>query len=162
MTEGHGIADILSAYRTEGRVLPQEEIVAMLREIQGVLGWIPQGVREKAAEAAGVKSTTVDAIIRLYPSLKPAPYRHQITVCQGRNCGPNGGNALRQEVENMLRPDRDGISADRQFLVKSVSCMKKCRSGPNLEIDGEVFAAVRPGDGERIIREIMKKEGMKQ
>ncbi len=162
MTEEQGIGDILNEYGKRERPLPQEELVAMLRELQEVLGCIPQGVREKAAEAGGVKTTTVDAIVRLYPSLKQAPYRHRITVCQGRSCGPGGGNALRQEVEQVLRPDRDGISADGQFLVRSVACMKKCGTGPNLEIDGEVFSAVRPGDGERIIREIMKKEGIQQ
>lgn len=158
--EKREIGEILDYYRSEGGPLPQEEIVAMLREIQEAVGCVPQGVREEAARAAGVKPTTVDAIVKLYPSLKPASYRHRITVCQGRNCGPKGGSALREEIERLLRPDKDGISADGLFLLKTVSCMKRCRTAPNLEINGVVFPAVRPGDGERLIREIMKKEGV--
>lgn len=156
--ERRELGEILDQYRREGGPLPQEELVAMLREIQDALGCIPQGVRAEAARAAGVKETTVDAIVKLYPSLKAAAYRHQITVCQGRNCGPKGGNSVWREVCDLLQPDRDGISADGQFLVRTVACMKRCRTAPNVEIDGVVYPAVQAGEVKRRIEELMEKE----
>ena len=66
--ERRELGEILDQYRREGEPLPQEELVAMLREIQDALGCIPQGVRAEAARAAGVKETTVDDSVRLDPT----------------------------------------------------------------------------------------------
>lgn len=156
--ETEGIGAVLERWRSGGEPLPQEELVAMLREIQEVLGCIPEGVREAAAQAAGVKKTTVDAVVKLYPSLKAAPYRHCITVCRGGRCGPKGSGEVLEEFKRLLSVGKDGISQDGQFLVRTADCMKRCGTAPNVEIDGVNYPAVRPKDAERIIRNLRDKE----
>ena len=74
------IEEILKHYSGKG-TLPQEEIVEMLREIQETLGCIPDDVRERAAQAAQVKPSVVELIMKWYPSLKRAPYRHRNLGC---------------------------------------------------------------------------------
>lgn len=148
--ENSDIEEILEAYRGE-EALPQEEIVAMLREIQEKLGCIPWDAREAAAEAAGVKQSVIDTIIRLYPSLKPAPYRHRLIVCQGKSCGFKGGRAVLEAVYRELNPDKNGLSADGQFLVETTSCLKQCRTAPNLSLDGRIYTSVQAEDVKKII-----------
>ena len=95
------------------------------------------GVLAAAVETAGVKESTMRAILKRFPSLKTAPYRHEIVVCLGKNCGGRNMEVL-QELRRRLETGPDGISADGNVKVSTRSCLKSCRTAPNVMVDGKI------------------------
>lgn len=149
---GQALAEILSYYGSMTSPSSQENIVAMLREIQELYGCISNEHRQMAAEAAGVGRPVIDCIMKLYKTLKPAPYQHRITVCTGSAC-------LRQKkqekwLEDLKKelgikgkiPASGALSSDGRILLETRSCLKRCRTAPNVMVDGKL--AEQDGKGE--------------
>lgn len=136
------LQEIFDYYATLPDRASQEQIVAMLREVQAALGCVPVGAQQRAAQVAGVKESFVSAIVKRTPSLKTAPFRHCITVCTGQRCSPNGGSALLAALRRALAVDENGLSADGRVLLRTQNCLKQCRTAPNLLVDGAPVAGV--------------------
>ena len=102
--------EILDYYRGLPQRSSQETIVEMLRELQDVHGCISPDMLEQAAEAAGVRDSMVQAICKRYPSLKTAPYNHEIILCTGRNCASKGSLTVMDELKKRLGVGKNGIS----------------------------------------------------
>ena len=79
------IREIIDYYNKQRNPQEQENIVAMLREIQEAEGCITMKVQEEAAEALGVKPSVLSCIIKRYPSLKEADYAHEMVLCTGKS-----------------------------------------------------------------------------
>lgn len=60
------LAEVWSFYSSMKKPASQETIAAMLKEIQEIRGFISPECRALAAEAAGVKESVIDCIMKLY------------------------------------------------------------------------------------------------
>ena len=132
------IREILDYYGGREDRASQETVVEMLRELQDVCGWIGPSILEEAAQAAGVKVSLIQVIMKRYPSLKKSPYVHEIIVCTGRNCAGRDNLKVLQEVKRLLKIGSDGISEDGRVYMKTRACLKQCRTAPNIMVDGKI------------------------
>ena len=130
--------EILDYYRGLPERSSQEAIVEMLRELQDIHGCISPYMLEQAAEAAGVRDSMVQAICKRYPSLKTAPYNHEIILCTGRNCASKGSITVMDELKKRLGVGKNGISEDGTVCLKTRNCLKNCRKAPNVMVDGRL------------------------
>lgn len=146
MEEKQEIKEILDWHRSIPDRGSQEAIVDMLRQLQGICGYLPENLQQEAAQAAGVSLSVVKTLIRFCPDLKSAAYRHVLTVCTGERCGKRQGAAVLEAVHRKLRVGKDGLSADGKVLVVTRNCLKHCRTSPNLLLDGKHFGGMRPED----------------
>ena len=121
---------------------------------QGVHGCISPYVLEQAAEAAGVRDSMVQAICKRYPSLKTAPYNHEIILCTGRNCASKGSLTVMDELKKRLGVGKNGISEDGTVCLKTRNCLKNCRKAPNVMVDGRLCSGL---DAEGILRELKRR-----
>lgn len=138
------IKEILDWYAGQKDRGTQEQIVQMLRELQEAEGFLTKDLQERAAGAAGVKLSMIQAIVRMYPSLKEADYRHVIVVCSGERCAAKQGGEILNAVRRRLGVSGDGLSADGKILLRTQNCLKQCRTSPNLMIDGVLHTKVTP------------------
>ena len=122
----------------------QEQLVAMMREIQEIFGYLPPDLKER--------------VIRMHPSIKSVNYRHVVTVCTGPRCGAKGGAGYAALVREKLEIGKDGISRDGQFCLRTQNCMKHCKTGPNMMIDGQVYGGLTPEKIEQIFEKIKKED----
>lgn len=136
----------------------QEQLAAMLSEIQEICGFISPEMAEKAAETAGVKQTVIDSLVRLYPSLKAAPYRHKIVMCTGARCKENGSAPLIKMARELLKTDKNGLSSDKSILLETRDCLKQCKSGPNISVDGEIVNHIGEKELKQVIESLKNKE----
>lgn len=149
--------DIFSYYHKIDKPAQQDEVVELLREIQELCGFISPEMKQRAAAALGVKEAVLTCLIRRFPSLKEADYRHTVTVCSGERCGRKRGMEIFQAVKRELQIDGECtsgqpvISQNGQVLLKVQNCLKQCRTSPNLMIDGKVYPQVRPEDVRRLL-----------
>lgn len=152
--------EILSYYGSMTAPSSQENIVSMLQEIQEIFGYISPEHKEMAAEAAGVKTSVVDCIMKLYKSLKPAPYRHVLTVCTGKNCHTNSKDFLsiiKKELGIKGKiPSSGALSQDKKILLETRDCLKQCRTAPNLYVDGRMCPYVGEEELKKMIKQWKK------
>lgn len=131
----HQTMEILDYYKGLKSRASQETIVEMLRELQELHGFISPALREMAAEAAGVKTSTIQAIVKRIPSLKESSYQQEIVICVGKNCAAKGNLELLEKVKKRLEINADGISGDGKVCLKTRACLKHCRTAPNVMVD---------------------------
>lgn len=130
--------EIRSYYCSQPDATNQENLVAMLREIQDLLGCIPADIQEDIADALGLKAIVIRQLIKLFPSLTSAPRRHKITVCTGPACSADQSDLLLDALRQAIH--------GKPFTFTTKSCLKQCRTAPNLKIDEDFFASVQPED----------------
>ena len=130
------IEEIISYYQKQPQ--EQENYRAILEELQGVLGFLPQSVLERAARALEIKVTVLNCLVKFSSALKLAPYQHKIVACTGERCGRKDSPSLLQLLKDELKTDKDGLSYDKKILLVTQNCLKNCKTSPNLMIDGEI------------------------
>lgn len=151
-----GLKEILGYYSSMTSPSSQDNIVSMLQEIQELYGCISPEHSAMAAEAAGVKETVIDCIMKLYKSLKPAPYRHRLTVCTGKNCHREEKDFL-DTIKKELGikgkiPPSGALSSDKKILLETRDCLKQCRTAPNFLLDGKLYAGSSSHDVKKLIK----------
>ena len=146
MKEHQKIEEILSYYSSLQDKEYQENIVSMLRELQEVAGYLTPELIELSANTAGVKTSFIQGIIRRFPTLKEAPYRHEILLCSGARCGSKGGAALILAVEKAFGMNGPGLSPDGSSFIRIRNCLKQCRTSPNMIIDGKLYSNFQLSD----------------
>lgn len=156
------LKEILGYYSSMTSPSSQENIVSMLQEIQELYGCISREHSEMAAEAAGVKTAVIDCIMKLYKSLKPAPYRHRLTVCSGKNCYRKRKNlldAVKKELGIKGKiPDSGALSSDKKILLETRGCLKHCRTAPNFLLDGKLYPCAGEDEIKKLIKELRAEE----
>lgn len=148
--------EILQYYSQQEDKSSQESIIEMLRELQEVNGCITATLKERAASAAGVSVSVIQVLVRIYPSLKEAAYLHEIIVCSGKACTDKGGEELLKLLKRHLKIQKNGLSRDGKFCIRTRSCLKQCRTAPNILVDGVLHTGVTEKDLLGLIDQLSK------
>ena len=149
------LSEIFEYYSQIKNPQEQDNLVTMLREIQEVCGCVPADLQQRAADTAGVKLSSITCLMKLYKSLKPAAYRHKILMCTGPRCmAKNSG--LVELVRKELNIDKSGLSSDGQIFLDTQSCLKQCKTAPNMMIDGVLHTNLTEDKVRRLIGELGK------
>ncbi|WP_162611353.1 NADH-quinone oxidoreductase subunit NuoE family protein [Anaeromassilibacillus sp. An200] len=148
------IQEILEYYAGRRDKTDQTVLVELLREIQEVCGCVPPDVQHEAAAACGVPQSLIAGLVRRYPSLREAAYRHVITACTGRCCLGKQGGAVLEALRRELGVENEGISQDGSILLKTQICLKSCGTAPNLRIDGTLIPHVSPEQIPALLKEL--------
>lgn len=146
------LEEILSYYSANEKELNQEELVELLREIQEIFGCISLETQEKTAEHLNIKKSLIESLIRLYPSLKARESRHTITVCMGRQCQMKGSAEVMAAAERAAGAGKGETSGDGRFTLTQRSCLKHCRTAPNMMVDDDLYTFVKPKEVEQILK----------
>lgn len=146
------VEKILKLYEQQGRPAGQEEILSALREIQEVLGCVPEEVQEETAERLGVKPSFLSAFVKKYPEFKEVSARYEVQVCTGPSCG--SGKAL--EILRAVEAAGKQKERDQGISVKIVKgrCTRRCGKGPNLKINGVLHHHMTPEQAAELIRRL--------
>jgi len=62
----------------------------------------------------------------------------KIEICRGTSCHLLGSGELVEAVESLPAGQRDKID------MCTLDCLKSCKQGPNVRIDGIIFSGVTP------------------
>lgn len=137
-TQQDELKEIIEYYGSQPRAESQENLVAMLREIQELLGCIPMDVQEDISAALSLKPIVIRQLIKLFPSLTSAPRRHKITVCTGPACSAAQSALLLDSLREAIR--------SKPFTLTVKNCLKQCRTAPNLRIGDDLYPSVTPDE----------------
>ena len=110
------IREIIEYYAAQRNPKEQENIIAMLREIQETEGCIPLAAQELAAEKLGVKRSVFTCIMKRLPDLKEEIYSHQLVLCTGERCQNKKSMEILKAVKEELKIDRRWIFSGQKNL----------------------------------------------
>ena len=135
--------EAMQYYKTQGAPGDQQALTNLLREVQTKHGAIPAWMLPVIAEAYGIKTSYLQAIIKRIPSLR-LENSHCLELCGGPNCSKRARLAAFVEKTYGARP--------AGFTLRYTGCMRQCGKGPNLKWDGTVYN----GADENLIRKLVE------
>ncbi len=134
---GGEIREMIEYYRGQGAPQDQQMLIALLREAQEADdGLLLQNTMEAIAKAYGLKSTMLQALVRLVPDLRMESAAHRLEVCG--TC--RAGAKLREDIERIYSVRSGGCSEKGGFVYRVTPCMKNCRNGPSIRWDGRLYS----------------------
>lgn len=131
----------------------RNHLIHMLMDIQHENGYIPRESIFYLSERLSIPVNEVMRIATFYKtfSLKPKA-KHVVKVCSGVSCHLKGGKEVVGKLEQFMGIKAGESTPDMKFSLELSSCSGRCASGPEIEIDGEVFGDVNLEDIEEIIK----------
>ncbi|HOV63840.1 MAG TPA: NAD(P)H-dependent oxidoreductase subunit E [Spirochaetia bacterium] len=118
-------------------------LIMILHKIQEELGYVPREAAMKVADLLDVPLAQIYGVITFYHFFKlEKPGKHQIKVCLGTACYLKGGEAIIEEIEDVLGIKPGEVTPDGEFSLEAVRCVGCCGLAPVMTIGGEVYGKV--------------------
>jgi NADH-quinone oxidoreductase subunit E len=131
---------ILKNYRND-----RENLIPILQEVQGRLGYLPGLAMEKIAKAINIPAVDVFGLATFYNQFRlNPPGKHQIKVCMGTACYMVGGQIALDSFERRLNIKEGETTCDRNFSLERVACVGCCSIAPVVVVDDIIEGKVTP------------------
>lgn len=137
------VSELLEYYKNQENPSSQDNLVALLREVQELLNCIPEEIQQEISDSLQVKTAVITRLIKLYPSLTSAKSLHHIHLCLGPRCSAQQSQELLNAVKKAIQ--------QKPFHVQTQNCMKHCSTAPNMSIDEDFYPGVKLEDLEKIL-----------
>jgi NADH:ubiquinone oxidoreductase subunit E len=133
------IDEIIATYKDQPGAL-----IAVLRECQNVVGYLPVQLMDAIGEGLGVPPSEVFAVASFYSLFSMTPKgRHMIRVCTGTACYVKGIKEVLHRIQNAYDLEAGGTTEDRRFSLESVRCLGACGLAPVMMVDDRTYGAVK-------------------
>ena len=144
------LAEVFARFRGE-----RNEVIPLLQQVQGRLGFLPIEAMSAIAEFARVPEATVYGVATFYAQFKLTPSgRHIIRVCRGTACHVRGGPKILEEVRRVLGGIEPGATTeDLEYTLETVACVGGCAMAPTMVIDETTFGQMTTKKVQQIFAE---------
>ena len=123
-------AEIQKYPRKRGALLPALHIV------QAELGHVGAETAREVAAIFEILPAEVMEVVSFYNMFYDAPQpKHHVRVCTNLPCSLRGARVLLHDLEEHLRVDESGNTADGRIHIGHEECLGACAYAPMLRID---------------------------
>ena len=137
----------------------ESALIYVLKEAQGIFGYLPKEVQLHIAGKLGVSPAKVYGVVSFYSYFSTNPVgEHKISVCLGTACFVKGSKDVLAELEKQLEIKAGETTKDLKFTIECLRCVGACGLAPVVVIDGKVYSRVTPEDVTSIINEYRELE----
>ena len=146
--------NIFSRYSGE-----RSELIPILQDVQGVIGYIPREAMTAIAAFLGMAESTVYGVVTFYAQFRLQPLgKHLIKVCHGTACHLCGAEMVADTLAQATGAKEGETSEDKMFTVERVACLGCCSLAPCIMIDSETHGRLIPEAIGKVINEVRKQE----
>jgi NADH-quinone oxidoreductase subunit E len=136
----------------------KEELIPILQDVQGELGYLPDEAMELIARFTGVSESKVYAVATFYAQFRFTPMgKNLVMVCRGTACHVRGAPRIMEELETQLNVREGGTTPDLEYTLESVACIGACSLAPCIMVNKKVEAKLTP----KMVAELFGKESKK-
>lgn len=129
-------------------------LIAVLQDVQEQCQYLPREALERVAEQLGTPLSQVYRVATFYSAFSLQPRgRHVVSVCTGTACHVRGAGQLLERLQDLLEARPGETTPDGEFTLETVHCMGCCSLAPAVRIDETVFARVRVGALEKLLKQ---------
>ena len=140
-------------------VADESSLIYVLKEAQGIFGYLPKEVQLHIADKLGVPYSKVYGVVSFYSYFSTNPVgEHKISVCLGTACFVKGSKNVLAELEKQLEIKNGETTKDLKFSIECLRCVGACGLAPVVVIDGKVYSRVSPDDITDILNEYRELE----
>ena len=138
---------------------PEESLIAILQDVQGLLGYISEDAVRYITEKTGIASSRIMGVASFYAGFRLKPVgKYRIMVCMGTACHVNGSERIGDTVKRVLGIEAGDITDDGLFSWEEVACLGCCSIAPAMMINDTAYGTLTPDKVQRIIDSIREEE----
>ena len=138
---------------------PEESLIAVLQDVQGVDGYISRESVEYLTEKTGIPSSRIMGVASFYAGFRLKPVgKYRIMVCMGTACHVNGSQRIGDTVKRVLGIDEGDVTEDGLFSWEEVACLGCCSISPAMMINDTAYGNLTQEKVASIIEKIREEE----
>jgi len=123
----------------EGALLP------VLREVQDLVGYLPEEVMKRVALGLGLSLSRVYGVATFYSLFYTKPKgQFVIRVCESAPCHVQGAQAVVDAIVDELGISFGETTTDGRFTLELVSCLGVCGVAPAVMVGDRVYGNLTP------------------
>ena len=143
------IKEVCAGFGNQG-----SELINVLHQVQGKLGYLPAEVQEVIAKELNVSVAKVYGVVTFYSFFTMIPMgEHPISICMGTACYVRGGEQVLAEFKRQLSIEVGQSTADGKFSLNCLRCVGACGLAPVVMVGEKVYGRVSPQMVKQIISE---------
>jgi NADH-quinone oxidoreductase subunit E len=129
----------------EGLENRRENLIPILQQIQGVLGYLPLESMLEASRVLNIPEMDVYSVATFYNQFRfIPPGKHSVRVCLGTACHVKGGHITLAAWQRRLKIGPGETTPDREFDLDTVACVGCCAMAPVTVVDQKAEGKVDP------------------
>lgn len=138
---------------------PEESLIAVLQDVQGIDGYISRESVEYLTEKTGIPSSRIMGVASFYAGFRLKPVgKYRIMVCMGTACHVNGSQRIGDTVKRVLGIDEGDVTEDGLFSWEEVACLGCCSISPAMMINDTAYGNLTQDKVVSIIEKIREEE----
>ena len=138
---------------------PEESLIAVLQDVQGVDGYISRESVEYLTEKTGIPSSRIMGVASFYAGFRLKPVgKYRIMVCMGTACHVNGSQRIGDTVKRVLGIEEGDVTEDGLFSWEEVACLGCCSISPAMMINDTAYGNLTQEKVASIIEKIREEE----
>lgn len=139
---------------------PEESLIAILQDVQGLLGYISEDAVKYITEKTGIASSRIMGVASFYAGFRLKPVgKYRIMVCMGTACHVNGSERIGDTVKRVLGIEAGDVTDDGLFSWEEVACLGCCSISPAMMINDTAYGTLTQEKVVSIINSIKEEEG---
>lgn len=140
-------------------VADESSLIYVLKEAQGIFGYLPKEVQLHIADKLDVPYSKVYGVVSFYSYFSTNPVgEHKISVCLGTVCFVKGSDKIMAEFEKELNIKAGETTSDLKFTLDGLRCVGACGLAPVVVVDGKVYGLCTPDQVTNILDEYREVE----
>ena len=133
-------------------VADESSLIFVLKEAQGIFGYLPKEVQLHIAKRLGISPATVYGVVSFYSYFSVNPIgEYKISVCLGTVCFVKGSDKVMAEFEKQLGIKNGETTEDLKFTLEGLRCVGACGLAPVVTVNGKVYGQVTVDDVSKIL-----------
>lgn len=138
------------------------DAVRLLEKVVDIFGFLPEEVVRELAECLDLPIEELWAVAKANGcSSSVLNGKHLISICCGTTCFVKSSNELVEQFSFHLGIAPGETTPDGEFSLEIVHCLGACGFGPNVMIDGEVYANMDSTKVARVLQRYRKEAAVK-
>ena len=141
---------------------PSESLIAILQEVQALVGYISEESVKCINEITGIASSRILGVASFYAGFRLKPIgKYRIMVCMGTACHVNGGERVADTLRRTLGIEAGDITEDGLFSWEEVACLGCCSISPAMMINDTAYGKLTSEKVVEILESIKEQEATK-
>lgn len=137
------------------------ELITILHEAQGVLGYLPQEIQEVVAEELDIPASQVYGVVTFYSYFTMEPKgKFPISVCMGTACYVRGAEKVLEELQRQLGIKVGETTEDGLFSLDCLRCVGACGLAPVVTIGSKVYGRLSPDKVRDVLADYYMRENI--
>ncbi|MBQ4104418.1 MAG: NADH-quinone oxidoreductase subunit NuoE [Clostridia bacterium] len=151
------IKNIIEKYNNQS-----ESLIAILQEVQALVGYISEDSVKYITELTGISSSKILGVASFYAGFRLKPIgKYRIMVCLGTACHVNGGERVADTLRRTLGIEAGDITEDGLFSWEEVACLGCCSISPAMMINDTAYGKLTSEKVVEILESIKEQEATK-